>query len=322
MVGQNELRLLRIWVTEGCNAFCSFCMNANARSNAHMSYDKAKIMFEYFRENGINTVSIMGGEPTIHPEIIRITKLAQSIFPSVYIFTNSIKSDVLQSFDPRDEDIIVYNFNFSKHISKDSLLLNKPGKRLLDVVIDSKSNVSTIVEELIRVSSYSPDRLQINLTLNNSTNIFLEKEQTINNINYVYNKISAISYAKIEFQCSAPICFTYGENLPPFNYNSICPEKAVLVDASFNVCFCNINTNDRINLFVGDNIIPFKLLTNHLKKYSLRNRLEALNKICSSCLFYDIKCNGKCHISQEIISTQDIQNNTKIPWLKKNIQKE
>ena len=44
----------------------------------------------------------------------KIMETAQSFFPSVYLFTNGLKIEVLKMYNPRDSDAIVYNFHFQK----------------------------------------------------------------------------------------------------------------------------------------------------------------------------------------------------------------
>ena len=85
-----QLHGVRMWVTEGCNASCHFCMNAKGRSHAQVELDKFQKLCLYFRQNGFDRIAIMGGEPTIHPDFIKIMDYAQEYFPTVYLFTNAI----------------------------------------------------------------------------------------------------------------------------------------------------------------------------------------------------------------------------------------
>ena len=53
----------------------------------------------------------MGGEPTLHPDFNSIMKIAKKYFNQVYLFTNALESDQLLLYEPRNQDVIVYNLS-------------------------------------------------------------------------------------------------------------------------------------------------------------------------------------------------------------------
>lgn len=310
------MHMVRMWVTERCNALCHHCMNASSRGTAQMPLNKYELLCDYFASNHFDKIGIMGGEPTMHPDFLQIMDKAQECFRIVYLFTNALKTDKLVLYKPRKQDVIIYNFSFAKSIIPEKLLLDKEGERILDVVVNSNTDIAELEKEIKRVASYDYQKIQVQLVLNNSCNIFTEKEKIIRNINTIYNNIVSDTNIRISFQCGAPLCFIYGESLPLFNYNTICPDEAVLIDGSCNACFCNIHTDKLINMFQGTSLIPYKILSNYIRRESLRIKKTCLDKICKDCLFYGSKCNGKCHISQACIEREDIVANTRLPWLK------
>ena len=310
------MHMVRMWVTERCNALCPHCMNVSSRGNAQMPFEKFELLCDYFVSNHFDKIGIMGGEPTIHPDFLQIMSKAQESFGIVYLFTNALYADNLILYKPRKRDAIIYNFSFSKSITKEKLMLDKDGERILDVVVNSNTDIVELEKEIRRVASYDSQRIQVQLVLNNSCNIFAEKKEIIKKINAIYNSIASNTNIRVVFQCGAPLCFTYGESLPPFSYNTMCPDEAVLIDGSCNVCFCNIHTDRLINIFQGMDLIPYKILNNYIRKESLRIKQICLDKICKDCFFYASECNGKCHISQDCIAREDIIANTKLPWLK------
>ena len=307
--------MVRMWVTESCNALCPHCMNASVRSQAQMPYDKFAALCDYFQVNGFDKIGIMGGEPTIHPDFPKIMTKAQECFEIVYLYTNALKADELYGYNPRTQDIVIYNFLFSRSLTPEKLLLDKKGERILDVVVNHDSNLEYLENEIKRVTSYNRQRIQVQLVLNNSINIFKKKKQIIHNISRLYNNVSECADINISFQCGAPLCFTYGESLPPFMYNTICPDEAVLIDGDCNALFCNIHADKVINMFRGKSLIPYKILRNYIRMESMRIKLLCIEKICKDCFYYGIECNGKCHISQHCIERDDIIKNTNIPWL-------
>ena len=310
----NTLNLhgVRMWVTEGCNASCHFCLNANDRTNSYMEIDKFSLLCNYFIRHGFDKIAIMGGEPTIHPDFISIMEIAQSCFSQVYLFTNALDSKKLVQFVPRENDVIIYNANFAKNLTKEKLLLSKPGKRVLDVVINTQSNTDILEKEIFQI-------IHIQLVIDNKCNIFTEKHAVVQHVNQLFKYLSAVENADVHFECNAPICFTAGTDLPKFKQNTICTPTSVLVDGSYNVRFCNIYPHPLINMFKDGQLIPFRILENYIELAYKQLQMECLSKICRDCLYFDRLCNGKCYIGQEIITREDIEKNTNIPWLKHNV---
>lgn len=306
---------VRMWVTEGCNAFCHFCMNASGRNNVSMDFDKYQQLCLYFKQNQFDKIAIMGGEPTIHCEFLNIMNFAQHCFPSVYLFTNGLKPAVLNYYSPRESDAIIYNFHFRKFFTHETFLLEKKGRRIVDIVIDSNTDVNSVIENSFRIFEISSE-IEFQIVINNTCNIFKYKTNILENVNKVYNSLSQNTALKLRFECNAPLCFTEGENLPPFNKNTFCSPRAVLIDGTYNVRFCNIYNKKTINMFQSDGMIPFSLLKNYINLEYSKLRISCLEKICKDCLFYGSQCNGKCHIAQDTISKKDISLATNIPWLK------
>jgi len=144
------MHMVRMWVSAGCNALCSHCMNVSARTQAQMPFLRYEALCDYFKINGFDKIAIMGGEPTIHPDFSRILIKAQQCFETVYLFTNALKADELCKYEPRTQDVIIYNFSFSTTLSQEKLLLNKKGERILDVVVNHDSDIKYLENEINR----------------------------------------------------------------------------------------------------------------------------------------------------------------------------
>lgn len=313
-----NLHGVRMWVTEGCNASCHFCLNASDRTDSCMDLSKYKDLCIYFKRYGFDRIAIMGGEPTIHPDFISIMEIAQSCFDQVFLFTNALNCKKLCQFIPRDKDVIIYNANFANELTKEKLLLSRPGKRVLDVVINHNSKINIMEDSLSRIIYDYGNSIIIQLVIDNKCNIFVEKEPIVRNINQLFKSLSKIPNANIRFECNAPICFTEGTDLPVFKQNSICSPNSVLVDAKYNIRFCNIFTSPILNMFKDGEIIPFRILENYVNYAFKQHQLDCLSKICLDCIYYNRLCNGKCYIGQSKITRNDIEENTNIPWLKHN----
>lgn len=305
-----------MWVTEGCNASCHFCMNAKGRSHSQINIEKFTKLCLYFSQNGFDRIAIMGGEPTIHPDFLRIMEIAQKYFSIVYLFTNALLYSKLFKYEPRESDTIVYNFNFSKNLKPETILLEKLGKRVLDVVIDKDSNIVELSKEILRVVSFDYEKIKVQLVINNCLNIFKYKDIIVSKVNDLYNSLNVEPRINKVFECNAPMCFTIGTNLPPFKQNSICEPRSVLIDGDCNLRFCNLYNEPLINMFNVNGMIPFAIVKNQIELAYYKSRISCLEKICKYCIFYNNKCNGKCIIGQDDISEEDIVSITNLPWLK------
>lgn len=305
-----------MWVTEGCNASCHFCMNAKGRSHSQINIEKFTKLCLYFSQNGFDRIAIMGGEPTIHPDFLRIMEIAQKYFSIVYLFTNALLDSKLFKYEPRESDTIVYNFNFSKNLKPETILLEKLGKRVLDVVIDKDSNIVELSKEILRVVSFDYEKIKVQLVINNCLNIFKYKDIIVSKVNDLYNSLNVEPRINKVFECNAPMCFTIGTNLPPFKQNSICEPRSVLIDGDCNLRFCNLYNEPLINMFNVNGMIPFAIVKNQIELAYYKSRISCLEKIRKYCIFYNNKCNGKCIIGQDDISEEDIVSITNLPWLK------
>lgn len=312
--------MVRIWLTEDCNALCRFCMNSKSRGKSQMSLARFELLCSYFRDNNFDIISIMGGEPTIHPHFAEMLSIAQKSFRQVYLYTNALQVEPLLRFYPREQDLIVYNSNFARQLNIEKLLLDRDGERLLEVIADNDTDTDTLLKNVLYATGLSKNKLKVQLVLNNSTNIFRHKKRIVSIVNYLYSSLQN-NNVPVSFECAAPLCFTYNSGLPEHKNNTICPQEAILIDGDYNARFCNIYPQKLVNLFVSQDsveMIPFPVLRNYITMESLRIKEKCLSKICKDCMYYSIICNGKCHIGQNIITREDIKENTSIPWLRNN----
>lgn len=306
------LRNIRFYLTENCNANCSTCFNRNTRGKSYMRVDKFEQLCAYFRDNKVPVLKIMGGEPTLHPDFQIMTEIAQKYFKKICVFTNGLSED-LQKFNPRKSDSITYNFRFSKKISKENLMLDKLGRRSLEIQVSEKTDVKVLMDEIKRYSSYG--KMFVNFTLDCTENIFLHRQEI------------ATKYESLWLQCKemgilagkdhiVPLCFLYGTRIPLKSAKSICRLDCTgLIDADYNLRHCNQFSDHLINMFVGDRIIPYNILVNYLKSKHIKLQDTALDKICKDCVFYGKNCNGGCFVAKDNITKEDILNNTDFPLI-------
>jgi len=91
-----------ILLTSYCNQNCSFCfashlMGKRNKTN-HISFEKYAKLLDYLEKNGINEVFLMGGEPTMHPDFIKIIRETVDRGFAIELFTNGVFSDEIRDF--------------------------------------------------------------------------------------------------------------------------------------------------------------------------------------------------------------------------------
>jgi organic radical activating enzyme len=88
---------LTLWVTHQCNLHCPFCRDSgNKNVKGMMTFEEIVIALKYAKEKGITTVLIGGGEPTLHPDIIKIAKYSKRKGFVTVVTTNYTKPDIVK----------------------------------------------------------------------------------------------------------------------------------------------------------------------------------------------------------------------------------
>ncbi len=97
-----------IEITRQCNLRCSHCfVEGGLKRNGELSTQRILRLFEEWAEMGVFSVVITGGEPTIHPDFLQITRYAHDLGFVVGIATNGISlNDRLLNSIPQDDVII------------------------------------------------------------------------------------------------------------------------------------------------------------------------------------------------------------------------
>src|SRR5439155_9819920 len=81
-------------LTYGCNLRCSFCYAGHevfAATHASMSYEEACRGIDFMEMLGIPTYTLLGGEPTIHRDVLRIVEYSSAKGIGPWIVTNGVR---------------------------------------------------------------------------------------------------------------------------------------------------------------------------------------------------------------------------------------
>src|SRR3990172_10730897 len=87
---------IQFYPTLRCNQSCEFCFNRSMPFMPDMSLDNFMVMLDKITSLSIRTLDILGGEPTLHPQIARFVQEAVQRGLRVNISSNGSNTAVLQ----------------------------------------------------------------------------------------------------------------------------------------------------------------------------------------------------------------------------------
>ncbi|MBI2133220.1 radical SAM protein [Candidatus Woesearchaeota archaeon] len=92
-IWKSKIKILQVVITEQCGMSCTHCNNKLGQGN-EMSVAKAKQVFDHATDLGARYVSLTGGEPLEHPNIIEIVNYGYRAGLEIVINTNGQKLDL------------------------------------------------------------------------------------------------------------------------------------------------------------------------------------------------------------------------------------
>ena len=306
-------KAIRVYITEKCNANCPNCFNANYRSDKEMSTADFSDLCKYLKSNGFDHLKIMGGEPTLHKDFSEIIKIAHDSFDSISIFTNGL-IDSVKNISLRKADSIIYNFNFNKALTQEKMFFSIGGMRAFEIQINPKTNERELVTRILKLTTNQ--NIRISLTLDCTANIFSEKNIVLPKLQYIENELIK-NDKSFSYDHKIPLCYLYKTGLHFSNNHKCTIKDAGLIGSDLSFRFCNQHSKTLIDLRNEAGFMPWAIIENYIKKTFYEIQIQALEKYCMNCIFYDKKCNGGCWIPKDSISKEDLLNNTAFP-IKKN----
>ncbi|MEK7574154.1 MAG: radical SAM protein [Patescibacteria group bacterium] len=101
-------------VTHECNKSCPFCIDRYRGRREYITIPIVESSLKIAKEAGIKDILIVGGEPTLHPNIVKIAKTVKRFGFRVILTTNYSNPDAIRRLDG-----IVDCFNISFYDQKD-----------------------------------------------------------------------------------------------------------------------------------------------------------------------------------------------------------
>lgn len=99
-------------VTHECNRNCPFCVDLKRGRKEYISIENVKKAVDYVLKNKIKTITIVGGEPLIHPEIEQICGIIKNNKIKIVMTTNGDNWELMKDLD---NNFLVNSFNLSHY---------------------------------------------------------------------------------------------------------------------------------------------------------------------------------------------------------------
>ena len=206
---QNTFRLI---LTEDCNANCTHCFNANMREGKHMSKD---VFYKALNLVDSPAIKLMGGEPTLHPDIIEIVDACHKVAPAVRFFTNGIKKETLEKINWSPEDTVTYNFYVTNNnLTNQNYLWEKNISRTFHVVVNTRTDLPRLFAKLRNLASLLQRQSDIAqgcsgvaLSLDTQEDIFACKEDLQKILYNIVRRLRLWGIKYISRDHHIPVCF-------------------------------------------------------------------------------------------------------------------
>ncbi len=140
---------IKIQLTEKCNFDCGFCFNKQGYQKAgEMASSTAKKAIEKTAEEGIEAIRLTGGEPLLHPNLVKLLALARR--KGLYTMLNTNASMVneknAKEIAENSDNILIsmHSLEPNKSTLKAIKLFSKHGSFLRAATILTKENIENL----------------------------------------------------------------------------------------------------------------------------------------------------------------------------------
>ncbi len=144
---------MSIVLTHECNKRCVFCIDQYRGQDEYISLKSVESALTFAKGNGIKDILLVGGEPTLHPQVVSIAKMVKDAGFNVILTTNYTNPKVFKELDQYVDSFNIswYHQNnlpkqedFTADITLSALIFRKQldSKEKLDRFIDEHSDLT------------------------------------------------------------------------------------------------------------------------------------------------------------------------------------
>jgi len=113
-INQRPEKYMNLVLTHQCNMKCPFCVDEYRGSDEYISLENVQRAIDHALHEQLDDVLLIGGEPTLHPQVLLIAQMVKEAGFRVIMTTNYTKPDVVKQLDG-----IVDCFNISYYHQKE-----------------------------------------------------------------------------------------------------------------------------------------------------------------------------------------------------------
>ncbi|AFA47471.1 radical SAM protein [Acetobacterium woodii] len=301
--------MLNLFITYQCNFNCDYCFIQGFGNEYPMVMDKKEFnkLCGWLEKHKVPTLGILGGEPTMHPDLVAMLEQLNEVGVAPVLFTNGLFKKELRK--PLAESVV----NFVINYNDPSMYTTKQWQQL-------QENIKGLKEQAARVSfskNFSKGKISYDYILAAAA------QYGISNIRYDIsrpNPLTANNYFNLEdarelvsqilefvraceqqnihtgLDCCIPMCYFTEEALDymrhvSMKFSGIChPSIDIQSDLSATYCIPMKNTNlADITEFNGE----MEVLT-YFNQQVREIRKKASQEQCVSCDKFGRQCQGGC----------------------------
>ena len=161
-----NIDLLILFITDSCNLSCSHCLLDKKNTGNHLSYEKIKEVV-FSEDRTIKNVTVTGGEPFLHNDIVAILEFLLSKF-NVWVVTNGFNTKQIFNVLSELEDVL----EKSKYILNISVSID--GLNFTHNMIRGNGKAYSNALDTLRILLHFRDKFNDKLRVNVNTTIMPE----------------------------------------------------------------------------------------------------------------------------------------------------
>ncbi len=99
-------------LTHQCNKNCPFCVDRYRGRTEYISLENVQKAIDFAKTTGtINTFLLVGGEPTLHPDVIKIAEMIKKSGFTTVMTTNYSRPDIVKALDKYIDSFNISYYN-------------------------------------------------------------------------------------------------------------------------------------------------------------------------------------------------------------------
>ena len=261
------------WLTLNrvCNLRCFFCYAKNTEysPDSTMTLEKAKKIIDFCKEGNINHIILIGGEPTVYPDLFEVIKYAKDNGITSSLVTNGIKLKKLEycknlldsgitridiSVKGNDCQDFIRVTEFDKFGDVMSAIqnLNKLNAQFSCSMVITKENVKTFCQGVKNAFDNGAKYMGLSFAYDFCMDENKEKDYLLKNNPYQLitefvsqiDTLNAITNEKWSIECGFPLCLYSEEQLNKLSSHlvtscQLLENGGIIFDHELNIIPCN-----------------------------------------------------------------------------------